>query len=70
MHPNVKYFGDEHMIVYFFWKAGTGKTFLAKEIQSTLVGKKKTVFVTTSTGIAGRQFQFQSQTLHRWVAFM
>ena len=37
-----------------FWKAGTGKTFLAKGIQSTLVGKKKTMFVTTSTGIAGR----------------
>ena len=44
----------------------TWKTFLASAIHATLVSSGKKVAVTTSTGIAGRQYSFPSSTLHRY----
>ena len=45
-------------------QAGTGKSFLIKEIADVLK-EKKTVHICASTGIATLQFAF-AQTLHSW----
>ena len=50
-------------------QAGTGKTYVAKAIQSALQGDGKSVSLTTSTGIAGKQYNFRSRTLHTYVHF-
>ena len=49
----------------FSWQAGTGKTFLGKEIQRALEADGKRVYITTSTGIGGRQYNFGSTTVHK-----
>ena len=49
------------------FQAGRGNTFLVTHLRSALFGKGKNACVTTSTGIAGRQYAFLTTTLHRYV---
>ena len=48
-------------------QACTGKTILARQMVATLQALVKEMDITTSTGIAGKQFEFRSKTLHRYI---
>ena len=54
-----------HAWIVIVSQAGTGKTLVAKTVHELLIQQKKKVALTTSTGIAGRQYNFNSATLHR-----
>ena len=49
---------------HFLFTGWDWKKFLAIAIKSALQAQVKNVVITTSTGIAGRQYNFQSHTLH------
>jgi hypothetical protein len=46
--------------------AGTGKTYLIKQIHTSLCGKGKKVAVTASTGVAANNVGLGAVTIHKW----